>query len=105
LQQLSRIPRGVPLPLGALQTRIVKLMHAKTTGYSRRANEGVEIRKSKAQGTLEKKRRQQSDNNLGDMDASSLASTLTGPVDDPWSYNISSPTTSIPVRAPDGNIL
>ena len=72
-------------------------MNAKTAGYSRRANEGVEIRKSKAQGTLEKKRRQQSDNNLGDMDTSSLASTLTGPIDDPWSYNISSPTTSVPV--------
>ena len=65
-------------------------LNAKTSGFSRRANEGVEIRKSKAQGTLEKKRRQQADNGQG-------GGGLTGPQDDPWSYTVDTPTTEVPL--------
>ena len=64
-------------------------LNAKTSGFSRRVAEGVEIRKSKAQGALEKKRRQQQDG--------SSFSGLSGPSDDPWSYNVDTPTTEVPL--------
>ena len=64
-------------------------LNAKTSGFSRRVAEGVEIRKSKAQGALEKKRRQQQDG--------SPFSGLSGPSDDPWSYNVDTPTTEVPL--------